>query len=233
MAEKEEKKEEKKTKESEKADSRETLLEEAKRKTEYLARKASISEIEVYELVKFFFKRFLKKEHELTCEELADELNNIYIEDELKTDFYKFLDQINLMEYSNKGFSQDELKLLVKEFDNLIERTFSKIKKKKKRRFTDIFKKKKVEKQFSLLEDQLKKLEAEQKQKAAHTPEERMHIMIDRVKLLLEQGSLGLARTAYKELMIEYELSHKDIQKIFYKEISQLFAELNAEHKSQ
>jgi hypothetical protein len=213
--------------------SKEHILEDTKRKTEYLLRRASISEIEVYGLVKFFFKKFLKKENELTCEELVSELGNIYLEEDLKNDFKKFLDEIYLMEYSQKAFSSEELKLLVKEFDNLIERLIVPVPKPGKAKFLGLFHRKaKREKEFLELENKLKALEKAEKQKAAHTPEERLQIMIDKIRLLIKQENLNYAKEEYKELITEYELSHKDAQKKFYKEINNLFKEIKVSTSS-
>jgi len=204
--------------------SKEKLLEESKRKSEFLLNKASTSEIEVYDLVKYFFKKFLKKEHELTCEELESELGNVYLEEDIKDDFKKFLHEIYLMEYSNKAFTQDELNLLVSEFQNIIERLLVPVVPKKK--IFSLFKKKKKHEEFEEFEEKLKELEEAEKQQAAHSPEERIEITIEKVNLLLKQKKMKTAKEAYQSLVCDYELSHKDIQKKYYNEITELFKQL-------
>lgn len=212
----------------EKEFSKEKILEDTKRKIEYLVNKNSFTEIEVYELVKFFFKRFLKKDHELTCEELTEELGNVYLDDALKADFRRFLDEVYLMEYSNKEFTQEELGLLVKEFGNLVEQLLAPVGKSRKSGFSFFMKKLGKQKEFDELEKKLKEIEHKQGQKASQSPYDRIQILLDKVNLLINSNNLDLAKKSYKELILEYDLSHKDVQKRFYTEVSGLFAKLQS-----
>jgi hypothetical protein len=135
------------------------------------------------------------------------------------------------MEYSEKSFTQEELKLLVKEFDNLIERLIVPVKPEKRKVLGLFHKKQKEEKEFLELETKLESLEKAAKQKAIHTPEERLKILMEKIKVLIKQNKLADAKEGYKELISEFELSPKEIQKLLYKETNELFKQLNATQK--
>ncbi|MBC8494723.1 hypothetical protein H8D36_01055 [archaeon] len=91
------------------------------RDVKYLMSKGLISEEEVYYLVKGFLKNYLKLNYEFTKDELFEELKNIYLPYNIRTDFFKFIDHIFLFEYSHAHYSDEELKSFLNEFRSYVD----------------------------------------------------------------------------------------------------------------
>lgn len=91
------------------------------RDVNYLISKSWVTEAELYNLVKGFLKSYLNLGYEFTKEELFKELTNVYMPYAIRTDFFKFIEQVFLFEYSDVEFTNDEIRLLLHEFKKYVE----------------------------------------------------------------------------------------------------------------
>ena len=103
------------------SDSRAALKRNIVRDVNYLLSKSWITEFELYNLVKKFLKSYAKLDYEFTKEELFKELENVYLPYSIRGDFFKFIEQVFLFEYSDVKYTDDELKLLLREFKKYVE----------------------------------------------------------------------------------------------------------------
>lgn len=91
------------------------------RDTNYLLSKGLITNNEVYYLVKNFLKNYLNLDYEFTKDELLEELKNIYLPYSIRADFFRFVDTIFLFEYSEVSYSDEELRVFLKEFQGYMD----------------------------------------------------------------------------------------------------------------
>ena len=91
------------------------------RDIKYLSSKGMISGTEVYNIVKSFLKKFLNLNYEFTKDELFVELKNIYLPYNVKADFFKFIENIFVFEYSKINYSEHELRSFLDEFKGYLD----------------------------------------------------------------------------------------------------------------
>ena len=104
---------------SEQANSKRELSENTTKKIGYLISKSQVREEELYQLVKDFFKDYLKLDYEFTHEELMVELKTVYLEKELLDELESFLKKIAKIECFDNNFSNAEIKTLIEKFEEI------------------------------------------------------------------------------------------------------------------
>jgi len=92
-----------------------------KQKVKYISTKAHVSEKEVYDIVRDFFKETLKLDYEFTHDELIEEIGKTYLEHDFHKKMVTFIEKIGEMEYSRYDFTQEELKNCLAEMNNIID----------------------------------------------------------------------------------------------------------------
>lgn len=92
---------------------------ESLRRARYLLGKGHLAEREVYELVKFFFQEYLHKHYEFTVDELREELEKVYLTNQARARVEAFLSAVEAMEYDQKIATTDELKTLLRRFEDV------------------------------------------------------------------------------------------------------------------
>ncbi|MBD3209637.1 hypothetical protein GF367_04450 [Candidatus Woesearchaeota archaeon] len=97
------------------------LRELTKKKIAYLLSKHTLKDVDVYTLIKEFFKEYLHANYEFTFDELADELKKTYIEKDLKENLFKLLKDFSTIEYKDEEIPQDVLRNVLNTFSRLID----------------------------------------------------------------------------------------------------------------
>ena len=82
--------------------------------------KPKLHQEEVYHIVKYFFKKILEIDYEFTHQELLEELEKMYLEKKHHEQISEFITTIGIMEYTDKEFTQSELKTLLKELSEIV-----------------------------------------------------------------------------------------------------------------
>ncbi len=90
-------------------------------KIDLAEQKKSITEREVYLIAKEFFKDLLELNYEFTHDELIDELRKTYLDKESFDKLENFILLMGQIEYSKRKFSQEELKVMLKEMRGLVD----------------------------------------------------------------------------------------------------------------
>ncbi len=93
----------------------------ANKKIEHLRSKAYISEKEVYDLVRSFFKKHLTIDYEFTHEELMNELKKIYLSPDLQEKVKALFDDVSKIEHTSKTFTREELEEILKDFEQVVD----------------------------------------------------------------------------------------------------------------
>ena len=94
---------------------RELLKELTLKKINYLLKKGDLDDVDVYEAAKDFFKEYYDLDYEFTIQEFKEELEGVFLETDTKKEILKFVDQLHLMEYTDKKYGQKELEELLQE----------------------------------------------------------------------------------------------------------------------
>ncbi len=97
------------------------LKEVTSRKITYLMSKDLIDDFEVYSLVKDFFRLYLNLNYEFTFAELESELKNVYLNYDIRSELFTFLNSIGYIEYTDYKFNQKELKELLESFVKIVD----------------------------------------------------------------------------------------------------------------
>jgi hypothetical protein len=95
------------------------LLESLVKKADYYHTKGSITDNDLYYLVKDFFREFLDLKYEFSFEELLLEVDKTYMETEYREKTIAFVKKIEHIEYSNTSLSESELNSLINDFCSL------------------------------------------------------------------------------------------------------------------
>ncbi|MBC8500806.1 MAG: hypothetical protein ISS25_02005 [Nanoarchaeota archaeon] len=98
-----------------------TLRRDVLRDINYLSTKGLISDNEVYYLIKNFLRNYLRLDYEFTKDELFEELKNVYLPYNIRSDFFKFIEKVFMFEYSQVSYSDEDLKTFLNEFKSYID----------------------------------------------------------------------------------------------------------------
>jgi len=91
------------------------------KRVDQIKKRSFISEKEVYDVIRSFFKKFLQIEYEFTKNELIRELKKIYITKELQERIENLYSNISEVEHISRAFSRDELIKVLDEFRVVVE----------------------------------------------------------------------------------------------------------------
>lgn len=91
------------------------------KKIRYFLSKHAIKDVDVYTVIKEFFKEYLQAKYEFTFEELKEELKKIYLEKPVKDELFSIIDSFEAVEYKDEEVPQDTLKEILKRFDLVLE----------------------------------------------------------------------------------------------------------------
>ncbi|MFH1400461.1 MAG: hypothetical protein ABIH41_03000 [Nanoarchaeota archaeon] len=92
------------------------------KRIQYTVSKAIVSEVEVYRIVKDFFREYLDINYEYTHEEIRGELDKVYLEAPLRAAIHELLAHISKFEYSDVSVQDAELRRILRQFDGLVRR---------------------------------------------------------------------------------------------------------------
>ena len=98
------------------------LKEVTQKKIAYLLSKHTIKDVEVYSLIKEFFKEYLSTNYEFTFDELAEELKKTYIEKHVKEALFKLLKDFSTIEYKDEDIPQEVLRNVLMTLSKLVEK---------------------------------------------------------------------------------------------------------------
>jgi hypothetical protein len=99
--------------------SKKILLESIIKKADYYSAKNSVTDVDLYYIVKDFFKEFLDLKYEFSFDELVTELDKIYMEAAQRETVSNFILKIKLIEYDDRSFDELEIKSFIKEFSDI------------------------------------------------------------------------------------------------------------------
>jgi hypothetical protein len=102
------------------------LRDATKKRIAYLLSKRTIQDLDVYRLVKDFFKEYLHENYEFTFNELAEELKKTYIEKDIKESLYRLLEDFSTIEYKDEEISEEVLRNTLVIFSKLVDQLLSK-----------------------------------------------------------------------------------------------------------
>jgi len=180
--------------------------------------KAFISEKEVYDLVRSFFKRYLDIDYEFTCDELVKELRRVYLSPELQTKIKVLLDRVSEIEHLSREFSKQELQQMLSDFKELVDMMI--VSHYEKHSF------------FKRLRDWLAKPFSRQHKEvfddAAMLSENerlivKMNMLLDNAKRISDTD-LAKAKDIYKELIQIYDSLDPDRKLRYYKPVNELYS---------
>lgn len=195
----------------------------ATKKIEHLKSKAYISEKEVYDLVRSFFKKHLTIDYEFTHEELMNELKKVYLTPELQEKVRNLFEDISNIEHTSKTFTREELEKILKDFQGVVDGLIVSHYQQNKSPFKKI--KDWIHKAFS--KKHKKVLEAEE---GVLVENERsvvkMNMLLDNAKRWVELD-LEKAKDAYQELINLYETLDVKKRKAYYEPVQQLYHLIN------
>jgi hypothetical protein len=98
------------------ATAKKLLLESIIKKADYYCSRDIVTDVDLYYLVKDFFREFLDLKYEFSFEELLGEIDRTYMETKYREKAVEFIRQIEAIEYSNASFRDEEIKALMKDF---------------------------------------------------------------------------------------------------------------------
>ena len=186
-------------------------------KIRIILQKAFISEREVYELVRSFFKKFINIDYEFTSEELMGELKKIYLPAELRTRVYAVLVRISEMEHLSRTFSKEELTQLLTEFNALVGELIS----------AHYEKKGMLGKAKDAVHSTAKDHKAVLDDAVLLNENERvivkMNILLDNSRRWADKD-LEAAKKAYQELLAIYDVLDEEKKAAYFRPINELFA---------
>ncbi len=98
------------------------LLKEAThKKIQYLSSKRSLRDVDVYNLIKEFFREFLQLHYEFTFGELENELRKVYVPREVKEELVKLLKDFSSIEYLDEKVPLEKLKDIITRFQSIVD----------------------------------------------------------------------------------------------------------------
>jgi hypothetical protein len=193
-------------------------------KIKHIILKDEISEMEVYLIVKNFFKEYLELNFEFTHEELIDELEKNYIEPKLKTKIVFLIKTIGVIEYSDTKFTFEKLKNMLFCFEETLLYLLKdeNNNNKHKYNFFELLKSKKEEKDiekeiFKKNKNCFESFEEEMNYSKLSF-EEKINFVEELAKKNIEN-----AREKYNQLVLDYERLDSKTQKNIYLNFLELY----------
>jgi hypothetical protein len=200
----------------------------ANKKIEHIMSKAFISEKEVYDLVRSFFKKHLIIDYEFTHEELMKELKKIYLSPELQVKIKRLFEDVSRIEHTSKPFTREELEKILKDFGEVVDGLIVSHYQQEKsffRRLKDSIHNIFSTKHKKLLEPDESVLSERERAVV------KMNMLLDNAKRWSDTN-VEKAKEAYNELINLYETLDESKKKAYYPHIQDLFNSIrNKENK--
>jgi hypothetical protein len=98
------------------APSKGLVLETIIKRIEYYSNKNSVNDVDLYYLIKDFFREFLDLKYEFSLDELISELDKIYLDAEQREQTFKFIHKVKIIEYHDSSFSEIKIRGFILEF---------------------------------------------------------------------------------------------------------------------
>lgn len=86
------------------------------KKIDYHLNKNSLSDVDLYYLIKDFFREYLNLKYEFSLDELISELDKIYLDTEQRERTLEFINKVKIIEYHDSSFSESRIKEFIVEF---------------------------------------------------------------------------------------------------------------------
>lgn len=99
--------------------SRKALLDGIIKKIDYYSQKNTVTDLDLYYLMKEFFRIFLELKYEFSFDELIEELDKIYLETKQREEVVNFINKIKVIEYHDSPFKEDKIKEFIKHFSEI------------------------------------------------------------------------------------------------------------------
>ena len=99
---------------------RELLKDITLKKIGYYQKKGDVTDLEVYNTAKEFFKEYFNFNYEFTFDEFKGELDNVFLEESVKTAILSYVTTLSVIEYSDKKFERTELSDLLHQLEVII-----------------------------------------------------------------------------------------------------------------
>lgn len=181
--------------------------------------KAFISEREVYDLVRSFFKKHLGIDYEFTREELMKELKKVYLTPELQSKVDNLFKEVSEVEHSSKPFQREELDRILDEFKEVVEALIGSHYRKEKSFIKKL--KDSLHKLFSRKHETMLEID-----ESVLSENERvivkMNMLLDNSKRWSEKDTVK-SKQAYKELLGLYNSLDPGRKKAYFKPVNELF----------
>lgn len=190
-------------------------------KIKYINSKNKISEKEIYLTIKDFFKKYLDLDYEFTHEELVEELEKNYIEPKLKNKIIHLIKMIGVIEYSDKKFTQEQMKNMLFCFQESLAYLSKEEngKTSKIMQFLEFLKLKKITEDVVSKKDKECFKEIEEEYNFTNLS---FDDKMDFIKKLSKKD-LNKAREKYNELVLDYESLDPKSQKDVYVDFLELY----------
>ena len=181
--------------------------------------KAFISEREVYDLVRSFFKKYLGIDYEFTREELLKELRKVYIAPGLQERVKHLFNDISKIEHTSKAFPREELEEILVGFESVVDDLIVSHYDKE----TSFLKKLKdsIHHLFSRKHNTMLEID-----ESVLSENERlivkMNMLLDDAKRLSDRD-VKKAKKTYHELLLMYNSLSEDRQAAYFKPVQELY----------
>ncbi|MBN1792598.1 hypothetical protein JW826_02850 [Candidatus Woesearchaeota archaeon] len=182
-----------------------------------MSEKAFISEREVYDLIRGFFKKFIGIDYEFTADELASELKKVYMPEEMHERIRSLLDRISEMEHLSRAFSKDELVMILRDFKKLTDDMVVVHYEKKSffKRLADMF-------HGSVAQEHKKVLEADTSLGEEERTIVKMNILLDNSRRWSGKD-IEASKKAYQDLLVLYDALDEERKKAYYAPVNELY----------
>jgi hypothetical protein len=203
----------------------------ANKKIEHLRSKAYISDKEVYDLVRSFFKKHLTIDYEFTHEELMNELRKVYLSPDLQEKVKNLFDDISKIEHTSKTFTREELEKILNDFEKVVDGLIVSHYQQKKSFFKKI--KDSIHKVFSRKHKKVLEPEEEAVLLENERSVVKMNMLLDNAKRWSD-FDLEKAKEAYQELIELYNTLDVKKKKAYYEPVQALYGVItNRENSSK
>jgi hypothetical protein len=101
------------------SESKRILLDTIIKRIDYYCSKNAVTDVDLYYLVKDFFRVYLDLAYEFSLDELILELDRIYLDSEQREKAFKFINSIKIVEYNDSTFSEIQIRGYIMEFSEI------------------------------------------------------------------------------------------------------------------
>jgi hypothetical protein len=107
------------SKETNDAETKRLLLDTIIKRIDYYCSKNTVTDVDLYYLVKDFFRVFLDLKYEFSLDELILELDRIYLDSDQRDKTFKFINNIKIVEYHDSTFTEIQIRGYIMEFSEI------------------------------------------------------------------------------------------------------------------